>query len=82
MVPRAVRSSSTNYADSLYYSQREDALLFATTPLDGGDWKAHSFTTLCTYRDGQRVFAGTNHGRQYLDSAEDMHMIFADYAGL
>ena len=82
MVPRAVRSSSTNYADSLYYSQREDALLFATTPLDGGDWKAHPFTTLCAYRDGQRVFAGTNHGRQYLASAEDMHMIFADYAGL
>lgn len=72
----------TNYADSLYYSQREDALLFATTPLDGGDWEAHPFTTLCAYRDGQQVFAGTNHGRQYRDNAEDMHMIFADYAGL
>lgn len=72
----------TNYANSLYFSQRGSALLFATTPLDGGDWQAHPFTTLCAYHDGQRVFQGKNHGREYRDNAEDMRMIFADYAGL
>lgn len=58
----------TNYADSLYYSAREDALLFATTPLDSGNWEPHPFTTLCAYRDGRLVFQGTNHGRQYRDN--------------
>ena len=72
----------TNYADSLYYRAREDALLFATTPLDSGNWEPHPFTTLCAYRDGQQVFQGTNHGRQYRDNAEDMHMIFTDYSEL
>ena len=72
----------TNYADSLYYRAREDALLFATTPLDSGSWETHPFTTLCAYRDGQRVFEGTNHSRQYWDNAEDMHMIFTDYSEL
>lgn len=72
----------TNYADSLYFTQREDAILFATTPLDHGVWNAHPFTTLCAYQDGQRLFQGANHGREYRDNAEDMNMIFADYAGL
>lgn len=72
----------TNYANSLYYSQREDTLLFATTPLDGGDWRTHPFTTLCAYHNGQTMFQGTNHGMEYRDNDEDMHMIFADYAVL
>lgn len=72
----------SNYADSLYFSQREDAMLFATTPLDRGSWDAHPFTTLCAYQDGRRLFQGTNHGQEYRDNAEDMYMIFADFAGL
>ncbi|MBQ7801428.1 MAG: class II glutamine amidotransferase [Oscillospiraceae bacterium] len=72
----------TNYADSLYYSQREDALLFATTPLDRGSWNAHPFTALCAYQDGRRLFQGTNHGREYQDNDQDMHMMFVDYSAL
>ena len=70
----------TNYADSLYFRAREDALLFATTPLDSGNWKPHPFTTLCAYRDGRLVFQRTNHGRQYRADAEDMRMLLAGYA--
>lgn len=72
----------TNYANSLYVSKREDALLFATVPLDGGDWRPHPFNTLCAYQDGQTVFTGTDHGKEYKDNDKDMRMIFADYAGL
>lgn len=72
----------TNYANSLYYSQREASILFATTPLDRGRWNAHPFTSLCAYQDGRKLFHGANHGNEYHDNAEDMHMIFADYAGL
>ena len=72
----------TNYANSLYYSQREDAVLFATVPLDRGRWGAHPFTTLCAYRDGRIVFRGTNHGSEYRDNTQDMQMLFVDYAAL
>ena len=72
----------TNYANSLYYSQREDTMLFATTPLDHGCWNEHPFTTLCAYEDGHRLFQGTNHGNEYRDDEKDMHMIFVDYAAL
>ena len=72
----------TNYANSLYCSQRECALLFATTPLDRGNWDAHPFTTLCAYQDGRKLFQGTNHGNEYRDNDKDMHMIFVDYSGL
>lgn len=72
----------TNYADSLYFSQRDDALLFATVPLDRGSWSPHPFTTLCAYQDGHKRFQGTNHGKEYHNNDKDMYMIFADYAGL
>ena len=72
----------TNYANSLYFSQREDALLFATTPLDKGSWNRHPFTTLCAYQNGSKLFQGTNHGNEYHDNDKDMHMLFADYAVL
>lgn len=82
MLSNTLLSIHTNYADSLYYSQREDALLFATTPLDRGSWNSHPFTTLCACQAGRRLFQRTNHGKEYHDNAEDIHMIFADYAGL
>ena len=72
----------TNYANSLYYSQREDALLFATTPLDRGSWNAHPFTTLCAYQDGHRLLLGTDHGHEYRDNEKDLHMLYVDYAAL
>ena len=72
----------TNYANSLYCSRREDAVLFATTPLDQGCWEPHPFTTLCAYRDGCRIFSGTNHGNEYRDSDQDMRLLFVDYAAL
>ena len=72
----------TNYANSLYFRQRGDALLFATTPLDRGIWNNHPFNTLCAYQDGCRVFVGTNHGNEYHDNEKDMHMIFVDYSAL
>lgn len=72
----------TNYANSLYCSAREDAMLFATTPLDRGRWDAHPFTTLCAYQNGRLLFRGTDHGQEYRDNEQDLHMLFADYAGL
>ena len=72
----------TNYAESLWYTRREEAMVFATTPLDRGVWKVHPFTTLCAYHDGHLVFRGTNHGGEYRQNDQDMQMLFMDYAVL
>ena len=72
----------TNYANSLYYSQREDGMVFATTPLDRDSWNAHPFNTLCAYHDGRIAFRGTDHGNEYRDNDQDMQMLFMDYSAL
>lgn len=72
----------TNYANSLYINQSEETALLATVPLSEGNWEPVPFTTLCAYREGQRVFTGTNHGNEYKDNARDMKYLFADFAKL
>lgn len=72
----------TNYADSLYVKHQRDTAIFATVPLDRGEWKPLAFTTLCAYRDGHEVYRGTNHGSEYKDSQKDMQFLFTDFAAL
>lgn len=72
----------TNYANSLYVKQWDNTALFATVPLDRGDWQPVTFTTLLAYKDGRQIFRGTDHGQEYKDNPRDMHLIFVDYAGL
>lgn len=72
----------TNYANSLYVRQSGDTAVFATVPLDLGNWQPLAFTTLCAYQNGRECRRGTCHGSEYRDNAEDMRLIFADYAGL
>lgn len=72
----------SNYADSLYVSQRENTTLFATVPLDRCCWEPLPFTTLCAYENGRKLFQGASHGSEYRDNEQDMRFIFADYAGL
>ena len=72
----------TNYANSLYVKQTGDTALFATVPLDCGDWKPAPFTTLCAYQNGHERYCGACHGSEYIDDPEDMKLIFVDFAGL
>lgn len=72
----------TNYAHSLYGKQVGTAAVFATVPLDKGDWQPVEFTTLLAYRAGRLVYRGTNHGQEYKDNAKDMQYLFVDYSVL
>lgn len=71
-----------NYADSLYYLQRDDAVLFSTVPLSGEDWRPVPFTRLLAYRDGMLVKMGTNHQNRYINNENDTKMLFIDYSSL
>lgn len=72
----------TNYSNSLYVRQTPGTAVFATVPLDFGDWKLLPFTTLCAWQDGRERYRGTCHGCEYHDDPEDMKFIFTDFAAL
>ena len=72
----------TNYANSLYVKQTGNAALFATVPLDHGDWQPMPFTALCSYRAGEKVYQGKPHGAEYFVKEEDMRYLFAAYSSL
>lgn len=72
----------TNYANSLYCKKWGDAAMFATVPLDQGDWEPVAFTRLLAYKAGQLVYSGTTHGQEYKDNPKDMQYLFVDYSVL
>lgn len=72
----------TNYADSLYELEQEDRILFSTTPLKKERWQPVIFSTLLAYEEGSRVFRGTNHGNEYVDSEENMKFLYSIFSDL
>lgn len=72
----------TNYADSLYVSEDGQSAVFCTTPLKEGCWEPVPFTSLCAYRDGQRVFQAQPHGHEYLDNEKDSKYLFVPFSNL
>lgn len=72
----------TNYADSLYYLEREEGILFSTQPLGKERWEKVPFTTLLAYREGKRIFTGTNHGNEYIDNEENMKYMYQIFSNL
>lgn len=72
----------TNYANSLYELDKENQVFFSTTPLDKEDWRPVTFTTLLAYRQGKRIFSGTNHENEYKDSEENMKFLYRIFSDL
>lgn len=72
----------TNYKNSLYELDKENAALFSTKPLKKDLWHPVDFTTLLAYKKGQRIFSGTNHGNEYRDNEENMKLLYRIFAGL
>ena len=72
----------TNYANSLYELNKENQALFSTRPLSEEAWRPVTFTTLLAYRQGKRVFTGTDHGNEYKDSEENMKFLYQIFSHL
>lgn len=72
----------TNYAHSLYVRTKGETALFATVPLDGGQWDEVPFTAVCAYRAGRMAYIGKAHGHEYRDCEHDMRTLFMAYAQL
>ena len=72
----------TNYQDSLYELEKENQFLFSTSPLSQEAWHPVTFTTLLAYQNGKRVLTGTNHGKEYKDSEENMKFLYSIFSNL
>lgn len=72
----------TNYPDSLHSCQKGKAVIISTRPLDYGPWEAVPLNTLQVYESGRRIYTGTNHGNEFVDSEEKMRLLFLDFANL
>lgn len=55
----------TNMRNTLFQSEREGAVLFATVPLDDSIWKPVPMMQLLAYRDGVLSAVGTQHTFEY-----------------
>lgn len=74
----------TNYANSLYQLEKEHQIVFSTTPLgkEKLEWQPVTFTTLLAYSQGERIFTGTDHGNEYIDSEENMKYLYSIFSDL
>lgn len=72
----------TNYQDSLHRCKKGNAVIFSTRPLDRDGWENVPMNTLHVYQNEKLVFLGTNHGQEFQDSEEKMHLLFLDFANL
>lgn len=72
----------TNYKDSLYYLQKEEEILVATSPLGREKWEKVPMMTLLVYKEGELVYEGESHGQEYVDSEENMKFLYQIFSGL
>lgn len=69
-----------NMDGTLFAKRLGHSLIFATVPLDEGDWEPVKLCQLNAYKSGKLFMAGTAHKNEYFERPEDMKLIFLDYA--
>lgn len=72
----------TNYANSLYFLEKDNQTIFSTQPLGREEWQPVPFTTLLAYRNGERVMTGTNHHKEHFDNEENLKYIYQIFSNL
>ncbi len=72
----------TNYQKSLHIMEAEDTVMFSTQPLLQDEWEPLPLNTLLAYKDGEKLYEGTRHENEFLDSEEKMRFLFLDFAGM
>ena len=72
-----------NFADSLYYLEDQDSVVFSTQPLLVKErWKPVPQNRLLAYRDGIRVATGTDHGHTFTFTEEQLQYLYTAFATL
>ena len=72
----------TNYKNSLQMAYVKNGVLFSTQPLPSGFWRPVPFTQLLAFAKGRLVEKGTVHGKEYIDSEENLNMLYQIFSNL
>lgn len=72
----------TNYANSLYFLEKNEGILFSTVSLTKENWKPVPFTRLLAYKDGNLIASGTNHHNEYADNEESIKFLYQIFSDL
>ncbi|MBR1455874.1 MAG: class II glutamine amidotransferase [Oscillospiraceae bacterium] len=59
-----------NMRDTLFYKKLPGSILIATVPLDDRGWAPVPLTRLLAYRQGQLLYEGAPHGKEYVSGLE------------
>lgn len=71
-----------NYVGSLHYLKKEGGILISTQPLSSENWQPVPLTKLHVFRNGEKIFEGTDHGHMYEDNEERIGLLYLAYANL
>lgn len=72
----------TNCRDTLFSLKKNGAVLFATAPLTDENWKPVEFCTLLAFHKGKLAATGTAHNGEYIESEENMKLLYQIFSAL
>ena len=72
----------TNCRGTLYYLTKNNTTILSTHPLSDEAWQPLPFTRLSAFYNGKLLKTGTNHGQEYIESEENMRMLYSIFANL
>ncbi len=71
-----------NYANTLHWRKDDSGMYLSTRPLGDGAWRPTPFTTLFALKQGEVVYMGTDHGKEYTVDEEQVKMLYMAYSEL
>lgn len=72
----------TNCKGTLYYLTKSNLTLLSTVPLSEEAWQPLPFTRLTAFYNGKLFRTGTNHWHEYIESEENVKLLYRIFANL
>ncbi len=72
----------TNCKDTLFFLEKEHSVIFSTAPLTDENWKRVTFCTLLAFKNGKLAAQGTQHTNEYIESPENMKLLYRIFSNL
>ena len=72
----------TNCKGTMHYLEKDGAVLVSTQPVTGENWRLAPFGQLLAFSKGKLIKTGTEHHHEYIQSEEEMKLIYQIFANL
>ena len=72
----------TNCRGTMHYLVKDGAALLSTQPLNGENWQLVPFGQLLVFNKGKLIKTGTEHHHEYIQSEDEMKLLYQIFANL